>query len=170
MVELCFAFADSDRHWLQLLGFTLPPRAPQPPTHLPRRSNRRNTNHAVFDRARFVHQFRFVVKPDKGESPRPFAEGLTRSFQKQSLISNWTATDYTAHVADPDIHLEWPDVLQVILPTSASALASVSTAKLDQSVGAEGGSVPACPICLSEPVAPRMVSLRQVRRHCLEQS
>lgn len=50
----------------QLLGFTLPPRAPQPPTHLPRRSTRRNPNHAVFDRARFVHQFRFVVKPDKG--------------------------------------------------------------------------------------------------------
>ncbi|GAA5880418.1 hypothetical protein JCM3774_006443 [Rhodotorula dairenensis] len=118
-----------------LLGFTLPPRVPQPPTHLPRRSNRRNPNHAVFDRARFVHQFRFVVKPDK---------------------------DYTVHFADPDIHIDWPDVLQVILPTSASALSSVAANKLDQSVGGDAGGVPACPICLSEPVAPRMTKCGHV--------
>ncbi|GAA5976957.1 hypothetical protein JCM10908_005691 [Rhodotorula pacifica] len=121
-----------------LLGFTLPPRAPQPPTHLPRRSNRRNPNHAVFDRARFVHQFRFVVKPDK---------------------------DYTVQFADPDIHLDWPDVLQVILPTSASALSSVSTTKLDQVVDGDSGAksaMPACPICLSEPVAPRMTKCGHV--------
>ncbi|KWU42574.1 hypothetical protein RHOSPDRAFT_21023, partial [Rhodotorula sp. JG-1b] len=121
-----------------LLGFTLPPRAPQPPTHLPRRSTRRNPHHAVFDRARFVHQFRFVVKPDK---------------------------DYTVHFADPDIHIDWPDVLQVILPTSASALSSVATTKLDQSVAGDSGTssgVPACPICLSEPVAPRMTKCGHV--------
>ncbi|KAG0655305.1 hypothetical protein C6P46_001065 [Rhodotorula mucilaginosa] len=66
---------------------------------------------------------------------------------------------YTVHFADPDIHIDWPDVLQVILPTSASALSSVATTKLDQSVAGDTGTsngVPACPICLSEPVAPRM--------------
>jgi len=119
---------------LQLLGFTLPPRAPPPPpTHLPRRSTRRASHSgaahgtAAYTRARFVHQFRFVVAPDK---------------------------DYTAHFADPDIHLEWADILQVILPTGGGALNAVATAKLDQA--GEGGR-PACPICLSEPTAARMV-------------
>lgn len=100
---------------------------------MPRRSTRRASHSgagqgtAADTRARFVHQFRFVVAPDK---------------------------DYTAHFADPDIHLEWADVLQVILPTGGGALNAVSTAKLDQA--GEGGK-PACPICLSEPTAARMV-------------
>ncbi|GEM12620.1 zinc finger, RING-type protein [Rhodotorula toruloides] len=120
-----------------LLGFTLPPRAPPPPTHLPRRSNRRNPNYVAFDRSRFVHQFRFIVRPDR---------------------------DYTAHFADPDIHLAWSDILQVILPTSASALSSVTTAKLDQGTdgASQGGGIPACPICLSEPTAARMTKCGHV--------
>lgn len=67
--------------------------------------------------------------------------------------------DYTAHFADPDIRLDWSDILQVILPTSASALSSVTTAKLDQGTdgAGQGGGIPACPICLSEPTAARMV-------------
>ncbi|GAA5834792.1 hypothetical protein JCM9279_007107 [Rhodotorula babjevae] len=122
-----------------LLGFTLPPRAPPPPpTHLPRRSTRRASHSgagqgtAAYTRARFVHQFRFVVAPDK---------------------------DYTAHFADPDIHLEWADILQVILPTGGGALNAVATAKLDQA--GEGGR-PACPICLSEPTAARMTKCGHV--------
>ncbi|GAA5840614.1 hypothetical protein JCM11251_004167 [Rhodosporidiobolus azoricus] len=127
-----------------LLGFTLPPRAPQPTlTHLPRRSNNRSSGRSggsgwhghggAFDRARFVHTFRFIVKPDK---------------------------DYTAHFADPDLHLDWADILQVILPTSSSALSTVTTgARNDQ--GSESGKS-ACPICLSEPTAPRMTKCGHV--------
>ncbi|GAA6052490.1 hypothetical protein JCM3770_003791 [Rhodotorula araucariae] len=121
-----------------LLGFTLPPRAPPPPpTHLPRRSTRRPSHSgghgtAEHTRARFVHQFRFVVSPAK---------------------------DYTAHFADPDIHLEWGDILQVILPTGRGALHAVTTGRLDQ--GGEGGK-PACPICLSEPTAARMTKCGHV--------
>ncbi|GAA6040699.1 hypothetical protein JCM8097_000881 [Rhodosporidiobolus ruineniae] len=124
-----------------LLGFTLPPRAPQPTlTHLPRRSNNRSSNKSgsssgwggAFDRSRFVHTFRFIVKPDK---------------------------DYTAHFADPDLHLDWADILQVILPTSSSALSMVSGARIDQA--SESGK-PACPICLSEPTAARMTKCGHV--------
>ncbi|GAA5913606.1 hypothetical protein JCM6882_001700 [Rhodosporidiobolus microsporus] len=126
-----------------LLGFTLPPRQPQPTlAHLPRRSNNRSSNArgggghgygGAFDRARFVHTFRFIVKPDK---------------------------DYTAHFADPDLHLDWGDILQVILPTASSALSTVTTgARNDQ--GSESGKS-ACPICLSEPTAARMTKCGHV--------
>ncbi|GAA6061557.1 hypothetical protein JCM10212_001089 [Sporobolomyces blumeae] len=123
-----------------LLGFTLPPRAAPASTHLPRRSAKRtNYHHPGFDRQRFVHQFRYVVKPDK---------------------------DYTAHFADPDIHLDWSDILQVILPTSSSALSTVSTSGIDQAVdgesGRKGGAIPTCPICLSEPTAARMTKCGHV--------
>ncbi|GAA6008726.1 hypothetical protein JCM10207_001699 [Rhodosporidiobolus poonsookiae] len=132
-----------------LLGFTLPPRPPQPTlTHLPRRSNNRSRSTyssgsgwggAAADRARFVHTFRFIVKPDK---------------------------DYTAHFADPDIHLDWADILQVILPTASSALSTVTTqARIDQAGDAasgEGKGKPACPICLSEPTAARMTKCGHV--------
>ncbi|GAA5991340.1 hypothetical protein JCM5350_006989 [Sporobolomyces pararoseus] len=122
-----------------LLGFTLPPRSAPASTHLPRRSTRRTQYHGAFDRQRFVHQFRYVVKPDK---------------------------DYTAHFADPDIHLDWSDILQVILPTSSSALSAVSTSGIDQAVdgesGRKGGAIPTCPICLSEPTAARMTKCGHV--------
>lgn len=69
--------------------------------------------------------------------------------------------DYTAHFADPDVHLDWCDILQVILPTASSALPTVSTSGLDQAVDGstsrKGGAIPTCPICLSEPTAARMV-------------
>ncbi|GAA6009508.1 hypothetical protein JCM11491_003583 [Sporobolomyces phaffii] len=122
-----------------LLGFTLPPRSAPASTHLPRRSTKRTQNYGGFDRQRFVHQFRYVVKPDK---------------------------DYTAHFADPDIHLDWTDILQVILPTSSSALSTVSTSGIDQAVdgesGRKGGAIPTCPICLSEPTAARMTKCGHV--------
>ncbi|GAA5841757.1 hypothetical protein JCM3766R1_005172 [Sporobolomyces carnicolor] len=122
-----------------LLGFTLPPRSAPASTHLPRRSTKRTHYHGGFDRQRFVHQFRYVVKPDK---------------------------DYTAHFADPDIHLDWSDILQVILPTSSSALSTVSTSGIDQAVdgesGRKGGAIPTCPICLSEPTAARMTKCGHV--------
>ncbi|EFX03950.1 ring finger domain containing protein [Grosmannia clavigera kw1407] len=44
--------------------------------------------------------------------------------------------DYTRQAADADEHVEWADVLQVLASTESQASA--------------------CPICLSEPVAPRM--------------
>ncbi|KAK4058381.1 hypothetical protein OIO90_000539 [Microbotryomycetes sp. JL221] len=118
-----------------LLGFTLPPRAPPPPS-APRRSTRRHGGHGAFDRARFVHQYRFIVRPDK---------------------------DYTAYFADPDIRLDWAaDVLQVILPTSASALSSVALTTIDQPVDNDSNGIPTCPICLSEPTAPRMTKCGHV--------
>lgn len=84
--------------------------------HFPTRSYRRNTTwgpgsgyHAV-DKARYVHaNYRFIVSPDS-------------TYEKQA--------------SDPDLHLEWPGVMQIIA-SSESQTAS-------------------CPICLSEPVAPRM--------------
>ncbi|GAA5877673.1 hypothetical protein JCM16303_000200 [Sporobolomyces ruberrimus] len=122
-----------------LLGFTLPPRSAPASAHLPRRSTKRTHHYGGFDRQRFVHQFRYVVKPDK---------------------------DYTAHFADPDIHLDWSDILQVILPTSSSALSTVSTSGIDQAVdgasGRKGGAIPTCPICLSEPTAARMTKCGHV--------
>ncbi|GAA5916040.1 RING finger protein [Sporobolomyces salmoneus] len=122
-----------------LLGFTLPPRSAPASTHLPRRSTKRTHYHGGFDRQRFVHQFRYVVDPSK---------------------------DYTAHFADPDIHLDWSDILQVILPTSSSALSTVSTSGIDQAVdgesGRKGGAIPTCPICLSEPTAARMTKCGHV--------
>lgn len=81
-----------------------------------RSSYRRNTTwgpgsgyHAA-DKARYVHaNYRFVVSPES-------------TYEKQA--------------SDPDLHLDWSHVLQIIA-SSESQTAS-------------------CPICLSEPVAPRM--------------
>lgn len=100
------------------------------------------------------HSFRYVVKPDKGEL------SLERLVcRSPSLTGLDAAADYTAHFADPDIHLDWGDILQVILPTSSSALSSVSTGTVDQPFDSDSrGAIPTCPICLSEPTAARMVS------------
>lgn len=78
---------------------------------------------------------------------------LTSRLPRAFALFFGCTTDYTAHFADPDVQLDWSDILQVILPTSASALSSVSTAPI----------VPTCPICLSEPTAPRMVSSRWIK-------
>ncbi|KAK7429647.1 hypothetical protein QQZ08_003842 [Neonectria magnoliae] len=80
------------------------------------RSYRRNptwgpgSGYHAADKARYVHaNYRFIVSP----------EGT-----------------YTKHASDPDLHLDWSLVMQ-ILASSESQTSS-------------------CPICLSEPVAPRM--------------
>ncbi|KAF9074964.1 hypothetical protein BDP27DRAFT_1381018 [Rhodocollybia butyracea] len=108
-----------------LLNFSLPPRQRQPPVTIPRRSRRTGNSHGVWNKERFVNaQYRFVMNP---------------------------TGDYTVHFADPDIHFQWNDILQVIIPRS-SAFASVAAGKhaaLD-----EGHT--SCPICLSPPTAPRM--------------
>ncbi|KAI5481705.1 mannosyl-oligosaccharide alpha-1,2-mannosidase, glycoside hydrolase family 47 protein [Pseudohyphozyma bogoriensis] len=91
-----------------LLGFTLPPRAPPPPSG-PRRSAKKHTT--VYDKARYLAAtFRFIVNP---------------------------TSDYTAFFADPDLHFAWEDILQVIVDTS-SALSSASTSTIDQPVEQSG--------------------------------
>ncbi|KAK4051872.1 hypothetical protein OIV83_002577 [Microbotryomycetes sp. JL201] len=83
-----------------------------------------------------INHYRFIVRPDK---------------------------DYTAYFADPDIRLDWAtDVLQVILPTSASALSSVALSTIDQPVDNDSNGIPTCPICLSVPTAPRMTKCGHV--------
>lgn len=80
------------------------------------RSYRRNptwgpgSGYHASDKARYVHaNYRFVVSPERS---------------------------YSTHAADPDVHLDWASVMQVL----ASSQSQESS----------------CPICLSEPVAPRM--------------
>lgn len=97
-----------------LLNYSLPPR-PVHTTHShghgTSRSYRRNPtwSHPI-DKARYVHaNYRFVVSP----------------------MSN-----YALQASQPDEHLDWKDVLQVL-----------ASAESQQT---------ACPICLGEPVAPRM--------------
>ncbi|KAF2503378.1 RING finger domain-containing protein [Lophium mytilinum] len=99
-----------------LMNFSLPPRPPNYHSHAPSRNNRRHPTwgmgsgyHAV-DKARFVHSnYRFIVDP-RG--------------------------DYRAQNVDADTHLDWNNVLQILV-SAQSQLAS-------------------CPICLGTPVAPRM--------------
>lgn len=97
-----------------LLNYALPARqvlTSQNHGHSGSRSYRRNPtwSHPA-DKARYVHaNYRFVVSP---------------------------AGDYALQASEPDEHLEWGDVLQVL-----------ASAESQQT---------ACPICLGEPVAPRM--------------
>ncbi|KAK4990244.1 hypothetical protein LTR66_006856, partial [Elasticomyces elasticus] len=101
-----------------LMQFALPPR---PQTHVHSRfghgrNARRNPTwglgsgyHAV-DKARYVHaNYRFLVDP---------------------------RADYRAQSVDADVHLDWNNVLQILVSAQSQAAA--------------------CPICLGEPVAPRM--------------
>ncbi len=82
-----------------LLSFTLPPRS-RPPLSVPARRSRRGANYTPFNKERYVNaQYRFLVKP---------------------------TGDYTAYFADPDISLNWADILQVVIPTS-SALTGVGS-------------------------------------------
>ncbi|GAA5976519.1 hypothetical protein JCM11641_001327 [Rhodosporidiobolus odoratus] len=116
-----------------LLGFTYsrpaPPSSTSNLSHLPRRHNNRNRSaysgggggSGYLGRGAFVHTFRYVVKPDG---------------------------DYVPHLADPDLHLDWEDILQVLLPVGGGEGGAKEQAR-------EGGK-PACPICLSEPTAGRM--------------
>lgn len=99
-----------------LMNFSLPPRPQNHQSHGYSRNNRRNPTwglgsgyHAV-DKARYVHaNYRFVVDP-RG--------------------------DYRAQSTEPDVHLDWNNVLQIL----ASELSQEAS----------------CPICLGTPVAPRM--------------
>ena len=62
------SIADSFLGFIKLLGFTLPARLPQSNVvGSPRRSNRRNAGHGVYDKQKFVNaQMRFVLKPTGG--------------------------------------------------------------------------------------------------------
>ncbi|KAK9896415.1 hypothetical protein P389DRAFT_189979 [Cystobasidium minutum MCA 4210] len=118
----------SDATLNHLLSFTLPPRA-HPPPRTSRRSGRNAPTWGRSTRERYLNaQFKFMLKP---------------------------TGDYTVHFADPDIYFNWPDVLQVlvpistVLPAAAHPIEGPSTASADS-------LLPSCPICLSEPVAPRM--------------
>lgn len=97
-----------------LLNYALPPRqvyTSHNHGHSSSRSYRRNPtwSHPA-DKARYVHaNYRFVVSP---------------------------AGNYALQASEPDEHLDWADVLQVL-----------ASAESQQT---------ACPICLGEPVAPRM--------------
>nr|CAG8544617.1 3296_t:CDS:10 [Entrophospora candida] len=97
-----------------LLNFTFPPR--QSFNHTPRRQ--RVTNYQPYNKERFVNaNFRFIIKP---------------------------TGDYTVYLVDPDILLNWDDIVQVIITTH---------------------STPSCPICLQQPTAPRVTKcdLKSVR-------
>jgi hypothetical protein len=100
-----------------LMNFSLPPRPQNHPSHGAYSRNSRRTPtwglgsgyHAV-DKARYVHaNYRFIVDP-RG--------------------------DYRAQSTEPDLHLDWNNVLQIL----ASELSQEAS----------------CPICLGTPVAPRM--------------
>lgn len=118
-----------------LLSFTLPPRS-RPPLAGPARRSRRGATYTPFNKERYVNaQYRFLVKP---------------------------TGDYTAYFADPDIYLNWSDILQVIIPTS-SALAGVgSSAPISDQPREPTHEGAACPICLSPPTAPRMTKCGHV--------
>ncbi|KAG2160342.1 hypothetical protein VTO58DRAFT_105058 [Aureobasidium pullulans] len=101
-----------------LMNFSLPPR-PQAHQHNSRYASgrpRRNPTwglgsgyHAV-DKARYVHaNYRFIVDP---------------------------RADYRAQRVDADVHIDWNNVLQILVSTESQSSA--------------------CPICLGTPTAPRM--------------
>lgn len=110
-----------------LLSFTLPPRQ-HPPPRTSRRSARNGGGWGGHTRERYLNaQYRFILKP---------------------------TGDYTVHFADPDIYFNWPDVLQVIVPTSSVLPSAAHT--FEGPSTSLGSMLPSCPICLSEPTAPRM--------------
>ncbi|GAA96548.1 uncharacterized protein L969DRAFT_50248 [Mixia osmundae IAM 14324] len=123
-----------------LLAFHLPPRHEEnhhyshQASSSARRSRQSTWNHRNwYDKERYTNaQYRFMLKP---------------------------TYDYTVHFVDPDIYFSWPDVLQVLVPTT-SALKPPVLPNVAQAVQSQlTASPPAdlfCPICLSEPVAPRM--------------
>ncbi|KAI9689024.1 MAG: hypothetical protein M1822_000761 [Bathelium mastoideum] len=107
-----------------LMNFSLPPR-PQYNQHsygYGNRNARRNPTwglgsgyHAV-DKARYINaNYRFIVDP---------------------------RADYKAQCEDPDVHLDWSNVLQVLASSQSQSTS--------------------CPICLGAPVAPRMAKCGHV--------
>ncbi|KAI0660504.1 hypothetical protein C8Q70DRAFT_55595 [Cubamyces menziesii] len=113
-----------------LLNFSLPPRQSHYNQSIPRRTRRTGNQHGVWNKERFVNaQYRFVMNP---------------------------TGDYTVHFADPDIHFQWRDILQVIIPRGHQ-LSTASGTQLPQEAG-----ILTCPICLSPPIAPRMTQCGHV--------
>ena len=118
-----------------LLSFTLPPRS-RPPLSGPARRSRRGTTYTPFNKERYVNaQYRFLVKP---------------------------TGDYTAYFADPDIYLNWADILQVVIPTSSALTGVGSSAPISDQPREPAHEGAACPICLSPPSAPRMTKCGHV--------
>lgn len=104
-----------------LLNFQLPPRSR--PTPLPHR--RAKTSSIPFNKERFINaNHRFLVKP---------------------------TGDYTVQMVDPDVYLDWHDILQVIMATPDEPQHASSTF-----------TRPNCPICLSEPTSPRVTKCGHV--------
>lgn len=118
-----------------LLSFTLPPRS-RPPLAGPARRSRRGASYTPFNKERYVNaQYRFLVKP---------------------------TGDYTAYFADPDIYLNWADILQVVIPTSSALAGVASSAPITDQPREPEHEGAACPICLSPPTAPRMTKCGHV--------
>lgn len=118
-----------------LLSFTLPPRSRPPPAG-PARRSRRGATYTPFNKERYVNaQYRFLVKP---------------------------TGDYTAYFADPDIYLNWADILQVVIPTSSALAGLGSSAPISDQPREPAHEGAACPICLSPPTAPRMTKCGHV--------
>ena len=118
-----------------LLSFTLPPRS-RPPLAGPARRSRRGATYTPFNKERYVNaQYRFLVKP---------------------------TGDYTAYFADPDIYLNWSDILQVVIPTSSALTGVGSSAPIADQPREPAHEGAACPICLSPPTAPRMTKCGHV--------
>ncbi|CDZ97925.1 Predicted E3 ubiquitin ligase [Phaffia rhodozyma] len=64
--------------------------------------------------------------------------------------------DYTAHFADSDIFFNWPDILQILIPPARPTIVDGVSLKSHDAV------LPSCPICLGDPVAPRMTKCGHV--------
>lgn len=119
-------------------------------------------------------QFKFMLKPT-GDYTVHFADreywlvsdthgsgGNTTDLQKHRGLTT------TLPVAD--IYFNWPDVLQVLVPTSSVLPGAAQTIEGPSSVDS---LLPSCPICLSEPVAPRMTKCGHIfceSCHLLSQS
>ncbi|KAJ3155275.1 RING finger protein 10 [Geranomyces michiganensis] len=97
-----------------LLSFQMPPR--QRPTSTGRPVRRKsNAYYEPYNKERFVNaNFRFIMD-EKG--------------------------DYTVNVFDPDIIVDWKDIVQAVVPVTKP---------------------PSCPICLSPPVAPKVTKCGHV--------
>ncbi|KAG6851336.1 hypothetical protein H0H93_005734 [Arthromyces matolae] len=133
----------SSQNLNHLLNFTLPPRQTRPPVSIPRRSKRTGTQQGVWNKERMLFYYQ-----DPEETLISVFHLLGFVNAQYRFVMNPTG-DYTVHFADPDIYFQWQDILQVIVPRS-SALASASASK------DHGEGITTCPICLSEPTAPRM--------------